>query len=234
MDFGLVSIIIPTYNRFSYLCRAIESVLAQTYTNFEIVVVDDASTMPEYKSGQLEAFPKTKVIHLKKNMREVHDTKSALGATRDAGISKASGTWIAFLDDDDVWLPDKLEVQLKALKKHEGILICSANFYKDEPPYNPVKHTKPHHFETADFLTYDVDKSVVSGMVLHHELVKIVGLHTIGPAEDHIYWQRSMTYSPILFVAKPLLVYDCVHSLGVSYEFDYSVQPKMYNPVLIT
>ena len=221
MDYGKVCVILPTYNRFAYVCRAIESVLAQTYTNFEIIVVDDASTDPQYDNNKLEAYPKTTVIHLNTNMRTVLKTKAAQGATRDIGIENSKGIWVAFLDDDDVWLPDKLMTQLSELQKAPGVLMCSTNYYKDEPPYDPAKHTTPLHAELTNFLTYDVGKCVTSGMIVHREIIKFVGHHTIGPAEDHNYWLRAMYMSPVLYIGTPLVVYDNVHSLGMFYHYEY-------------
>lgn len=221
MDYGLVSVIIPTYNRFDYCCRAIESVLAQTYQNFEIVVVDDASTDPQYDNNKLESYPKTKVIHLNVNMRTVLKTKAAQGATRDIGIENSNGVWIAFLDDDDVWLPEKLATQLTELQKAPGVLMSCTNYYKDKPPYDPTKHTKPIYDECVNFLTYDVGKTVTSSMLVHREIVKKIGHHKIIPAEDHNYWLRAMYISPVLYIGTPLVVYDNVHSLGVNYYYEY-------------
>lgn len=219
MDYGKVCVILPTYNRFAYVCRAIESVLAQTYQNFEIVVVDDASTDPQYKTGRLEAYPKTKVLHLAKNMREALNVKAAQGATRDVGIQNSKSDWVAFLDDDDTWLPNKLELQLTELSKAPNVFMCSTNFYKDEPPFNPEKHTTPHHAELVNFLTYNVDKCVTSSMLLHRKIIETVGSHIIGPAEDHNYWMRAMCLTPLLYIGTPCMVYDSVHSLGRDYTY---------------
>ena len=224
---SLVSVIIPSYNRYEYCCRAIESVLAQTHTHVEVLVVDDASTDPRYGDGKLQTYPKTRVIHLEKNLREAFGVSAAQGATRDVGIAEARGTWIAFLDDDDVWLPTKLEIQLQALSQVPGVLFCCTNYFKDEPPYNPEKHTKaclPYtdHFLIEALNTDHLNAVLTSSVLLHKSVVEKVGIHTLGVAEDHIYWSKAIHHTPFLFLAYPCVVYDCVHSMGMFYSYNYS------------
>lgn len=105
-----VSVIIPTYNRKNTLKRAIDSVLNQTYKNFEIIIVDDCST-----DGTLEYI--TELYGALENLIYIRNDKN-LGpsASRNVGALHASGTYLAFQDSDDEWLPHKLERQMEALK----------------------------------------------------------------------------------------------------------------------
>ncbi len=129
-DLGKVSVIIPTYNRFSLLQKSIESVLSQSYQNIEVIVVDDASTEIEYKENILEKkYPIVKFIHLPKNLREYYGISSAQGKVRERGVLESTGEWIAFLDDDDTWLPRKLEIQLNILLKNPHGLFPSTYTY---------------------------------------------------------------------------------------------------------
>ena len=113
MEKNLVSVIIPTYNRFSFLLNAIESVMQQTYKNFEIIVVNDGSSQKEYYQNKL---PKNiKLINLETNQKNLIGFVSE-GYIRNFGIEIAEGEYLAFLDDDDIWLPEKLEIQLDAMK----------------------------------------------------------------------------------------------------------------------
>lgn len=109
----LISVIIPTYNRFSLLKTAIKSVLEQTYKNVEIIVVNDASTEKEYYNQKINGC---NIIHLKQNSREIIGFPCA-GYIRNIGAKIAKGDYLAFLDDDDIWLPTKLHLQLDALLK---------------------------------------------------------------------------------------------------------------------
>lgn len=110
-----VSVIIPTYKRSEFLDRAIQSVLVQTYTNIEIVVVDDNNPNTEYRvatENQMAKYEKNSKVRYIKNHC---NTGGALA--RNVGINMATGGYIAFLDDDDVYLPQKIENQIEYMKK---------------------------------------------------------------------------------------------------------------------
>ena len=112
-----VSVIIPSYNSSRYLSQAIESVLAQSYKEFEIIVVDDGSTDNTRKA--VEKF-KDNVIYLYKS-------NGGPASARNLGISKSIGEYIAFLDADDYWLPKKLKTQIDFIKKHEEFALIHSN-----------------------------------------------------------------------------------------------------------
>ena len=119
-----VSVIIPVYNAASYLGAAIESVLAQTYTDYEILVVDDGSTD---ESGAIAAsYP---------NVRLFSREHSGIPKTRNFAVTEANGEWIAFLDADDTWLPNKLELQMKYLEEHPEceIVFCRYQNFTEIP-----------------------------------------------------------------------------------------------------
>ena len=111
----LISVIIPTYNRFNFLLNTIKSVLNQTYKNIEIIVVNDCSTEQEYYSYDWKKeFPGVKIINLEKNSKQKIGYACAADV-RNQGINIAKGKYIAFCDDDDIWFPNKLELQTKAM-----------------------------------------------------------------------------------------------------------------------
>lgn len=103
-----VSVIIPTHRRPEFLRRAIESVLGQTYEDFELLVVDDASS--DHTTDVVKSFSDTRVQYW------CNDTNRGGAATRNRGISLAQAAYLAFLDDDDEWLPQKLEMQVALLE----------------------------------------------------------------------------------------------------------------------
>lgn len=122
MDNKLVSIIIPTYKRNDTLLRAIDSAYAQTYKNIEVIVVDDNAEFPEIRENNiqnLKRYPKLVLIQNAKNLGG--------GLSRNAGIDAASGEYIAFLDDDDEYLPNKIEKQMKLMisKKDDNAAVIS-------------------------------------------------------------------------------------------------------------
>ena len=98
----LVSVIIPTYNRADLVQEALASVKAQTFRDFEIVVVDDGGT--DGTCEVLSAWRETRVLR--------HPGRRGVSAARNTGITAARGQWLAFLDSDDLWLPDKLARQI--------------------------------------------------------------------------------------------------------------------------
>ena len=110
---GGVSVIIPTYNRAACLKLALASVLNQTYQNFEIIVVDDAST--DGTADVVRGFADARITYVR---HDVNRGKVGAGAAaRNSGIARAQGTYIAFLDDDDEWLPEKLARQVAVLDR---------------------------------------------------------------------------------------------------------------------
>lgn len=104
----LVSVVIPAYNRAHLIGRAIGSVLAQTYRNFEIVVVNDAST--DDLAGALSQIAPPLLRHI------VHPSNRGAAAARNTGVAAAVGDYVAFLDSDDLWYPQKLATQIAAMR----------------------------------------------------------------------------------------------------------------------
>lgn len=154
----LVSVVIPTYKRNSTLPRAIESVLNQTYKDIEILVVDDNEPGDEYFQNNLNLLLEYKDNGRVKHVQQEHHTNGAVA--RNLGIQKASGEYIAFLDDDDEWLPTKLEKQVSILDSHPEIGGVSCLYHElinDEivhscPPYSGENiHKKIFQREVAVF-----------------------------------------------------------------------------------
>jgi len=103
MKTPFVSVVIPVYNRSSYLLKAVESVLAQTWADFELLIIDDASTDDTLKTARAVASKDDRIIVIQNTGRH------GPGGARNAGLKQARGEWVAFLDSDDVWLPHALE-----------------------------------------------------------------------------------------------------------------------------
>jgi glycosyltransferase involved in cell wall biosynthesis len=121
IDRPVVSVIMPAYNASSYIQESINSVIAQTFSNWELIIVDDGST------------DATSSI-IANNCNQDHRVKGFYqengkqGKARNLGISKASGTYIAFLDADDFWMPEKLEIQLQEIKQENVDLVFSDSY----------------------------------------------------------------------------------------------------------
>ena len=148
-----VSVIIPTYNRFKYLLNTIKSVKEQTYPNIEIIVVNDKSIQKEYYDYDWESN-NIKMIHLEKNSKEIFGYPCA-GYVRNKGIELSSGKYIAFCDDDDIWFPNKIEIQLKAMRE-TGCKMSSTDGLIGNGIFNSTnsykKYNAEHYYKTLQIL----------------------------------------------------------------------------------
>lgn len=116
----LVSVIMPSYNAEKYIKEAIESVIAQTYKNWELFVIDDGSTDRTAEIARSYAEKDSRII-LHRNSHNMGTAK-----TRNTGIKLANGEWIATLDSDDMWHPEKLEIQLKKATKTGSLFLYTS------------------------------------------------------------------------------------------------------------
>lgn len=112
-DFGLVSIITPNYNCAQYISDTIRSVQAQTYHNWELIIQEDCSTDGSVEEVQKFAANDSRIKY------ECNQKNSGAAITRNNALRRAKGRWIAFLDSDDLWLPEKLEHQLKFMVENK-------------------------------------------------------------------------------------------------------------------
>ena len=116
METALVSIIMPMYNAGKFLSKSIESVLEQTYQNWELLLIDDGS-----KDDSIDIA----LVYGKrfKNLLLKNEQNMGIAKTRNKGIEASKGQYIAFLDSDDLWLPNKLEVQVKWMEEKTFIYM---------------------------------------------------------------------------------------------------------------
>lgn len=110
----LISVVIPTYNRMNSVCNAIDSVLNQTYSNIEIIVVDDGST--DNTANRLEQYG-DKIKYIKQ-------INGGVSSARNTGIRSSEGEYLAFLDSDDIWYDDKIEKQMKFFQDNEDSILA--------------------------------------------------------------------------------------------------------------
>ena len=132
----MISVVVTTYNRKDLLKETIESILAQTYQNFDLIVVDNYSDYDFF--ALIESFKFDKIRPYQNHNNGI------IAVNRNFGIEKAKGDYIAFCDDDDVWMPDKLEKQVDYLQQHKVDMISTGfvffnETYVGEPVYRPYK-----------------------------------------------------------------------------------------------
>lgn len=178
-----VSVVIPNYNGERFVERTLKSVLDQTYQRFEIIVVDDAST--DLSPALIQAFadkdPRIRLIRLKKN--------GGVSNARNVGIREAKGEYIALLDNDDLWTPDKLERQISLAAEAE-IVYCSYDFVDEND--NPIKRpfiVKP----TATFQSM-LASSVISCSTafIRADLLKAHPFDSSFYHEDYVLWMTLL------------------------------------------
>jgi glycosyltransferase involved in cell wall biosynthesis len=192
-----ISVVIPTFNRASYIQRAINSVLAQSYTADEIIVVDDGSTD---NTQELIKNEFANIIYVKQ-------VNKGISAARNTGINLASSDWICLLDSDDSWQTNKLEKQVQELDKHPEYLICHTNetWYRNGEVLNQgSKHEKSggHIFQRCLPLCAISPSSVM----IHKIIFDTVGLfdESLPACEDYDMWLRICCKYPVLFLDEAL------------------------------
>lgn len=118
----LISIVVPVYNAAAYLNETIQSVIAQTYTNWELLLVDDGSTDHSATICKDFAQKDERIFYF-------HKPNGGQASARNLGIQKSKGTWISFLDSDDLWLPEKLADQLEEMETHNPDFMYGLGYY---------------------------------------------------------------------------------------------------------
>jgi glycosyltransferase involved in cell wall biosynthesis len=196
----VVSVIIPTYNSDRYICEAIDSVLCQTYHDYEIIVIDDGST-DDTGSTIAERYPMVRYYFV--------ENKGA-AAARNLGISKAQGKFIAFLDADDRWLPTKLEKQVSLLRNdsHLGMVFAENSFF-NERGTTQERVNKRDRLMNGDIVRNIFLNSYVATptvMVLK-SVFEVVGLfeEDLVVAEDDNMWMRIGMKYGIELIDEPLV-----------------------------
>jgi glycosyltransferase involved in cell wall biosynthesis len=195
----LVSVIIPTYNRATYIAEAIHSVQVQTHPHTEIIVADDGSTD---ETAEIVADFGDVVCYL----RLVHRGQPA--ATRNAGLRAAKGEYVAFLDSDDLFLPHKLTVQLSAFETHpEAGLVYSDGYFFRGDPQMPTGHVldglpTPSGDGLADLLRGNFLAPPV--VLVRHSCLDVIGVFDeradFLAVEDYDLWLRIAARFPVVFV----------------------------------
>jgi len=193
------SVIIPTYNRGWIIKEAIDSVLAQDYTGFELIIVDDGST--DHTSDVLDSYGDDIKVLFQKN--------KGVSAARNRGIAEASGKFIAFLDSDDLWLPQKLTVQMEFFNQTPDALICQTEevWIRNGLRVNPKKrHKKP----SGMIFKPSLELCLVSpsAVMIQRSLFDRVGKfdEALPACEDYDLWLRISCRFPVHLIDTPLII----------------------------
>ena len=203
MSTPLVSVIIPTYNRAALVTRAIESVLQQTFSSHEVIVVDDAST--DETAQMLSSRYGSKIVYIKK------DINQGLAAARNTGIRAATGTLVAFLDDDDEWLPDKLALQVPLISPDAAAGLVYCGYTQVAEDGSIIRHIRPEKkgFILSDLLEDNYITGSASAVLIKREVLDKAGYfdETLTACEDWDLWIRIARQCPIDYADHILVIY---------------------------
>lgn len=219
-----VSVIIPTYNRANMLVPCVESVLAQSYPVNEIIIVDDHSTDDTIK--QLNKF-KDNIIILKT------EKQSGAQTARNIGIKSAKSEWIAFLDSDDEWLPNKIEKQISALNNfnYDQWTVVHGDCY-----IKNINSDKKKHWQLESIDGENVYKKLLSksGTLFPSILTSKQALEKINYLDENTpsyhEWDtaiRLAKHCRFIHIQEPLFIYN-IHKNTISKNSDTSVEGYQY------
>lgn len=208
-----VSIIIPTYNRADLILQTIQSVLTQTFTDYEIIVIDDGST--DNTAEVLRDFIESgKILYIRQE-------NSGESAARNHGLRLAHGEYIAFLDSDDLWLPQKLEAQVSCLDAHPEAGLVQSSFTKFDGSTGKdlgVRNTTWFSgWIYPEILMHWSDLMAVDAVLIPVKVLKHIGGfgENLSNGEDIDLWRRISRHYP--FTAMPeVLTKVRVHSNSTS------------------
>jgi glycosyltransferase involved in cell wall biosynthesis len=200
----LVSVVVLTFNRVQLLAETLKAILGQTYRNLELIVVDNMSA--DDTPGFLSAITDDRLRFLR------NQNHGVLAINRNIGIRSARGTYIAFCDDDDVWLPEKLAQQVAALEATPEAALCFTNTLAVRDPADPgtrvfEKLTQERHFEKLVWTNFICNSSVL----LRRSALDQAGLPdedpSLTPYDDYDLWLRIAANNRLIGIDQPLVRY---------------------------
>jgi glycosyltransferase involved in cell wall biosynthesis len=215
---NLISVVIPCFNSESYIQESINSVLSQTYRKIELIVIDDGSTDDTLKV--IKEYEKSIVILRQENQ--------GAASARNLGIHHSKGDYIALLDSDDVWMPDKLEKQMKIMSANElDLVYCGGESLNQNGPQR--RYTPIYWGNCYQYFVKNPTKAVVvigcSGALFRKSILDRSGYFDqgfVGAAEDWDFFRRFSRYGLIGFSEENLVKYRH-HSNSISnrHFFDF-------------
>jgi glycosyltransferase involved in cell wall biosynthesis len=222
-----VSVLIPTVSRLEFLRRAVDSVLAQSFASLEVVVIDDGPSDPIAEFVESHPDPRVRLVR--------HERRRGVAAARNTGIAAAAGENIAFLDDDDTWLPAKLERQMEAVERgadvvHTLVYIADAegNVY-EEPTQAGFRLFRevaaagyPYHWLVRR------SSFVINTFLVRRRCIEAVGGfdEALPGVDDVDYVHRLWRRYRLTLVDEPLVKY-CFHGRNQVYSKDPAVSIRL-------
>ncbi|MFO7788089.1 MAG: glycosyltransferase [Halospina sp.] len=190
----LISIVTPTFNRADYLRVAIDSVLAQTYANFEHLIVDDGST--DDTAGVVDSYGDERIRYFRQE-------NQGQSVARNLGIENSRGEFICFLDSDNAWVPDKLRQQLEAFESHPEAGVVYGNSISIDAEGNELsrRNMRRHSGWITEGLLGDNFVSMNTTMTRTELLRRVGGFNPADRyAEDYGLWLHVSLHAPFVYI----------------------------------
>ena len=204
-DAGIVSVIMPSYNTAKYIGETIESVLNQTYPYWELIIVDDCST--DNTDDVVTPYLKDDRIRYLKN-----EKNSGAALSRNYALREATGKWIAFLDSDDVWLPEKLEKQIRFMVKNEYKFTYTDYQIKLNDEWLPYIYTGPSVVTRRKLFNYCYFSTIT--VMYDREYIGLIQIADLKKNNDYAMWFE---------VSKKASCYRLAECLSCYYKHDNSI-----------
>ncbi len=226
IDFPVISVIVPTYNRLKLLKEAVDSVLSQTYDNFELIMVDDGST-----DGTGEWY---RSLHEKVDKKTVYKRLAHTGfpgQVRNRGVELSRGAYLAFLDSDDLWEPQKLELQIGHMiekrSERRPLLSHTRERWLRLMPNGKTKEVSQkgqHHRREGDIFEDALKKCIIgpSTVMIDRTFFRTLGgfREDLEIAEDYELWLRVAALVGPVYLDKPLTVKRAGHGEQLSEKYE--------------
>ena len=206
------SVIIPLYNKAPYIRKALESVLAQTYADYELIIIDDGSTDGSAEIAEaILQDPASRLIASSPH-RLIRQANSGVSAARNNGVAQASGDYIAFLDADDWWKPTYLERMAQLIEDYPEVGLYASNYVYYKPGKTHVALNIP-----TGYINYPKAYSESNAMpiwtgaaMISRKVFDEMGGFPLGIklGEDFLLWAKTAMHYPVVFCEEPLAYYN--------------------------
>jgi len=217
----LISCIIPVFNGERYLGEALDSILAQTYRPIEIIVVDDGSTDG---TGELGARYGDRIRYFRQN-------NEGAPTARNAGLSAARGAFVAFLDSDDLWHPDKLERQMGRFEVRPELDLCVTHLQRFWIPELETERKRFQDHRFAEVLPGYITQTLLARRNVFDSVGSFNTSRRVGDPMD--WFLRAAEQGVVMELLPDLLVYQRMHESNLSVEFGTRVmKPHMQDAIL--
>lgn len=215
----MISIIVLTYNRFKLLVQTLDSILKQSYRNIEIIIVNDGSNDETVNIKSFIPDERIKLFNLVK--------QNNLAVLRNYGIQQSEGEFIAFCDDDDLWVENKLEIQIPLLQSYD--FVCSnAKLIDINNRIVTEKYINFQNSQILDTKTLLLDNVVMpSSVVFHKKILKdnkpFDEFNYINLCEDYNLWIKLSSYSSMYFLNEELILHRTHESWARSFKHSQQI-----------